>query len=247
MKKIYYLVIASTIIALSGCFTTGGTFEGLPLPKFLTGKVENSIYYAKGGSFSIQTPFPQGSYDYKYMAVKEQYHPNDIYVSFNTSTAPDEFYRVEVADFASAGKSLPALEAVADQYAPVYEKQLMAGNRGAQLTLVKEEPWSTSKASGVLRLYTTVIPASVVVSGGAQSSYTAYHLLYFTEGNGKLAIVDASWIPQLQEFSPPPQEKTSPQEANQEANPIMIALAKNGRARAFFNSIDLSPTTLKAY
>lgn len=245
MKKIsFHLMCVATALMLESCSTTGGIFANLiPLPKFLTGKVENSIYYAKGGSFSIETPFPEGSYDYKYMAVKELYHPNDIYVSFNTSTAPDEFYRVEVADFASVGKPLPELETVADQYRPVYEKQLVSGGRGGQFTLIKEESWSASKTSGIMRLYTTVIPASVVVSGGPQSSYTAYHLLYFTEGDGKLAIVDASWIPQLQEFSPPPQEKTSPQEAN----PIVVALAKNGRTRAFFNSIDLNPSTLEAH
>lgn len=237
MKKTHYLMTVIATFVLVGCSTTGGTFEGLPMPKFLTGKVENSIYYAKGGAFSIETPFPDGSYDYKYMAVKELYHPDNIYVSFNTSTAPDEFYRVEVANVASVGKSPPALDVVADHYAPVYEKQLMTGNRGAQLTLVKGESWNTSKTSGILRFYTTVIPASVVASGDTPSSYTAYHLLYFTESAGKLAILDASWIPQLQDFSPPPQEKVLPQEVD----PIVLAFAKNGRARAFIDSIDLNP------
>lgn len=95
MKK-NILILISAII-LSSCATTGGSIGNLfPAPKFLKGEIKNNVYIGKDNIFTITPPHKEESYEYKYMAIKEQYKPNNAYVSFGPAALNKSIYRVEV-------------------------------------------------------------------------------------------------------------------------------------------------------
>jgi hypothetical protein len=85
------------LLTLAGCSTTGGTVGGLlPAPKMLKGTIENDTYRAPDGLFQVGCPQPKGSYEYKYMAVKELYGPKGDYVSFGPAAFDQSIYRVNI-------------------------------------------------------------------------------------------------------------------------------------------------------
>jgi len=87
----------AVFLTLTGCSTTGGTVGGLfPAPKFLKGTIENDTYRSPDGLFEVGCPQPKGSYEYRYMAVKELYDPKGDYVSFGPAATDISIYRVNV-------------------------------------------------------------------------------------------------------------------------------------------------------
>ena len=86
------------LAALAGCATTGGDIGGLfPAPKFLKGTIRNNIYTTSDGSLSVAIPHKEGSYEYQYMQVKEQYSPQGDYISFGPAALDKSIYRVETS------------------------------------------------------------------------------------------------------------------------------------------------------
>ena len=125
MKALLKFGIIISLISISGCETTGGTIGGLfPAPKFLEGKIENNIYTAKDSLFSISIPHPEGSYEYKYMQVKEQFKNNEAYVSFGPAAFNKSIYRVHVIIHPDSGKKTVPLDKAAPQIIKSYEQQM---------------------------------------------------------------------------------------------------------------------------
>lgn len=86
-------------LVLAGCENTGGTVLGLfPAPKLLSGSVDDDVYTAKDGCFTVAVPHTEESSEYTYMTVKEQQGgPGEWYVSFGPAAMDQSIYRIEVA------------------------------------------------------------------------------------------------------------------------------------------------------
>jgi len=121
------ILILLPLLLLIGCETTGGIYKNLiPLPTFMKGKIESSIYQSADKTFEINTPFKEGSPAYTYMEVKEQYYQTGAYVSFLSSVAHDEIYRVEVGKSPNAHQKRMKYNEVVDAVIKGYKKQLSA-------------------------------------------------------------------------------------------------------------------------
>jgi len=107
------VVFGAVFAASAGCATTGGDIGGLvPAPKFLSGSIDdNNVYIAKDKRFTVAVPFAADTDNHRYMKVKEEYGPNEDYVSFGPGAVDQRIYRI---DFVTppAGRSLPALDTV---------------------------------------------------------------------------------------------------------------------------------------
>ena len=122
---------------LIGCETTstGGTIGGLfPAPKFLKGELESDIYTAQDKSFSVRIPHRIGSYEYKYMQVKEQYSDHGTYVSFGPSAFDQRIYRIQIYGIDILKRVMPDIQSVsfdvvAARTLESYKAQLLKGDR----------------------------------------------------------------------------------------------------------------------
>ncbi|MBL3676230.1 MAG: hypothetical protein JKP92_01795 [Alphaproteobacteria bacterium] len=86
------------VCSLAACASTGGTIGGLfPAPKLLKGQIEGDVYTAPDGAFSVAVPYRQGTEEFTYMSVKEQYMPGGAYVSFGPAAFNNSIYRLGVA------------------------------------------------------------------------------------------------------------------------------------------------------
>src|SRR5882724_3759617 len=106
------LLLSLSISSLAGCRSTGGDIGGLiPAPKLLKASIDDGIYTAKDKSFTVQVPHAQGSYEYTYMQVKEQYldHGED-YVSFGPAAFNQGIYRVDYVVRLTPGSMSPGFE-----------------------------------------------------------------------------------------------------------------------------------------
>lgn len=128
---------ALLLVGFAGCSTTGGDIGGLfPAPKFLKGSIDNNIYTSKDNNFTIAVPHAQGSYEYKYMQVKEEYHNTYDYVSFGPAAFDQSIYRVEVVPRAPPGEARPSLDEVASKFLTQVE-QMMQNAYGAEPAVIQ--------------------------------------------------------------------------------------------------------------
>lgn len=117
------ILLSMAIASLTGCSTTGGDIGGLvPAPKFLKGSIDNGVYTAQDKRFTVAVPHAQGSYEYSYMQVKEQYGQNEAYVSFGPAAFDQSIYRVDLVT-APVGQSMPNLNTVAPRILGGVEQQ----------------------------------------------------------------------------------------------------------------------------
>lgn len=117
-------ILGACIAGLSGCASTGGDIGGLvPAPKFLKGSIDNNVYTAQDKRFTVAVPHAQGSYEYTYMKVKEQYNPLDDYVSFGPAAFDQDIYRVDVAFRATPGSMVPSFGDTAPKMLAEFQKQ----------------------------------------------------------------------------------------------------------------------------
>jgi len=65
-------------------------------PQQIEGKIQRNVYTAKNNLFSIAIPHREGSYEYAYMKVKEEFHGEQgAYVSFGPAAFNQSIYRVK--------------------------------------------------------------------------------------------------------------------------------------------------------
>ena len=181
------VVLFSVIFLVGGCSSTGGTFAGLiPLPKFLKGKVQDSIYHAEDGSFRVRTPFAEGTYAYQYMEVKEQYSDVGAYVSFNSSVYPNEIYRIEIGKKLDKSQPSPAFEDLVGTLLQGYKKQL-AGYGGEVIEKWRSETTLNGKRAMIVTLE-QLIPRPHYADKSIQ------HIIYIVESpNGGGGVIWVQW------------------------------------------------------
>lgn len=120
------LFLSLLLSTLMGCSSTGGDIGGLvPAPKFLKGSIDNNVYTAQDKRFTVSVPHAQGSYEYRYMQVKEQYGPIEDYLSFGPAAVNQSIYRIDLVT-PPPGRSLPDLDTVAPRAVSAVEQQAQA-------------------------------------------------------------------------------------------------------------------------
>lgn len=117
--------VLGLLLLVSGCSGTGGLFGGLiPMPKFTKGAIENDVYVSKEKDFSIAIPHKDGTYEFTYMEIKEEYNEFGAYISFGPAAYDHSIYRIEVGKKASTGNDEVSLEKAAELVIANYSKQL---------------------------------------------------------------------------------------------------------------------------
>lgn len=147
IRQSVLLFIAATLV-LAGCSTTGGTIGGLfPAPKFLKGEIGNNIYTAMDKSFSVAVPHKSGSYEYKYMQVKEQYAEDGAYVSFGPAAFNQSIFRIHTAKRPKPGVETRKFDDIAPLVLEAYNEQLQTGYSSApQVSVTNKEDIKGRKA-----------------------------------------------------------------------------------------------------
>ena len=113
------------LAALAACASTGGTIGGLvPAPKILKGSIDNNVYTSKGGVFTVAVPHPQGSNEYTYMHVKEEYKDGYTYVSFGPAATDQSIYRVNLVMRTPPDSMRPSLDEAAPAILAVCEEKM---------------------------------------------------------------------------------------------------------------------------
>jgi hypothetical protein len=126
MQRFSTSAVLSLTLMVAACASTGGTIGGLvPAPKILQGSIDNNVYTAKDKRFTVSVPHAQGSYEYTYMQVKEQYGPVEDYVSFGPAAINQSIYRIDLVT-PPPGRSLPDLDTVAPRAIANVEQQAQA-------------------------------------------------------------------------------------------------------------------------
>ncbi|MCF6259513.1 MAG: hypothetical protein L3J98_05025 [Gammaproteobacteria bacterium] len=121
------LALTSLVILITGCSTTGGTIGGLfPAPKFMAGSIDKKTYLSKNKDFSITIPHEKGSYQYKYMKIKEQYGDLGAYISFGPAAFDQSIYRLEIGKKLTPNRKNFVFEDAVDKIIENYAQQLEA-------------------------------------------------------------------------------------------------------------------------
>lgn len=125
MMRNHVALALAAAVACTACSSTGGIILGLfPAPKFLAGDIEDSVYTAKNGTFSIAVPHEQGTYEYRYLVIKEEHEENGIYVSFGPGAFDRSIYRIEIAWTMSGKFAFDSLDDITPLVIHRYEEQL---------------------------------------------------------------------------------------------------------------------------
>lgn len=128
MAKWGHVVVLVTLFAMVGCSTTGGTIGGLlAAPNSLKGKINNNTYTAQGKTFSVAVPQKEGSYEFTYMQVKEQYSEDGVYVSFGPFAFDQSIYRIETAKPVTPGSQSVKFNDLAAVFVEGFKAQLQEG------------------------------------------------------------------------------------------------------------------------
>jgi len=126
-------------LSVVGCSSTGGIIGGLfPAPKFIKGKIENDVYTSKNEDFSVAIPHKDGTYEYTYMQIKEQYNKLGAYISFGPAAMDQSIYRLEIGKKLSLESKDVVFKDAVDAIIANYTQQLEAGYN-SKLELVKKE------------------------------------------------------------------------------------------------------------
>lgn len=178
--RIAMLVLAA--VCVGGCSTTGGTIGGLfPAPKLLKGEIKNDTYTAQDKSFSVAVPHKNGSYEYTYMQVKEQYSEYGAYVSFGPAAFDQSIYRIETAKRVTLGSQDVKFDDAAPKIVEGYKEQLQKGYGTApQETESRKETINGRKA--YFWKLTQVVPTGKYLSNKAATFTHDVYVIDFEKG-----------------------------------------------------------------
>ena len=91
------MLVAIALLSNAACSWKGGNWFGLfPAPKFLDGTVVDNRYSPPDRSFTVAVPHPQGSYEYKYMEVREEQDARFTAVKFGPAAFDQGTYSAAV-------------------------------------------------------------------------------------------------------------------------------------------------------
>lgn len=184
------------IFLLAGCSTTGGTIGGLglPAPKFLKGAIKDNVYIAKDKSFSVAVPHKEGSNEYRYMNVKEQYSETENYVSFGPAAVDQSVYRVGTARALAPNAPDINLEEVAPRILDSYMQKLSNGYGARPQIAEMRRETIHGKTARYWKLI-QVAPAGKFVS---DKEVTLTHDFYVIDFTKAVAIVAVQTAEKLQ-------------------------------------------------
>lgn len=176
------------LCALAACASTGGTIGGLvPAPKILQGSIDNNVYTSKGGTFTVAVPHPQGSDEYRYMHVKEQYRDNETYLSFGPSAVDQSVYRVDLLMRMTPGSMDPSLDQTAPQLLANVEQQAQKAY-GGDVTVTSSDKTQVNGREALHWLLKQVAPAGKLVN---DAPVTLVHEVYAIDFGYAIATV---WV-----------------------------------------------------
>lgn len=182
------LFVAVATFALAGCSTTGGTIGGLfPATKFLKGEIKNNIYTAKDKSFSVAVPHKNGSYEYTYMQVKEQYSDYSVYISFGPAAFDQSVYRLEIVKRVMPGSQEVKFDDIAPKIVEGYKTQLQKGFGTTPQEILSRRETINGRKAYYWKL-TQIVPAGKYISNRS-SNFT--HEAYVIDFEKWVAIV---WV-----------------------------------------------------
>ena len=182
--------MAALLALVSGCMSTGGTLGGLfPMPKVLKGSIVNNVYLAKDAAFRVASPQDAGSYEYKYMAVKETYDAGLAYVSFGPAAFDQSIYRVNVTGTINETGVAQPFETVAVQATAAFRAEL----EKSLGTPLEETDKGTSVVNGRNALswtYIQSVPSRTRVQGSSAAD-TLIHNVMAIDGGNLMALL---WV-----------------------------------------------------
>jgi len=158
------LTLIFLTILIAGCSTTGGAIGGLfPAPKFMEGSIEKNTYLSKDKDFSISIPHEDGSYEYKYMKVKEQYRDLGAYISFGPAAFDQSIYRLEVGKKLTPESKNVVFEDVLEKIVVNYLHQLEAGYK-SKPELEKREIIHVNGQKSYYFKFRQEVPSGILIS-----------------------------------------------------------------------------------
>jgi hypothetical protein len=150
LSKISIIVLSFVIF---GCSSTGGTIGGLfPAPKILDGKIENDIYISKNSDFSVSIPHKDGTYEFTYLQIKEQYNELGAYISFGPAAMDQSIYKLEIGKKLSPESHQVNFSDAVDSVVTNYSKQLEYGYNSKPILITKEKAIINGFESYVVQL-----------------------------------------------------------------------------------------------
>ena len=186
--KTFNIILLVGTLALSGCSTTGGTILGLfPAPKFIDGSFENNSYVSKDKSFSISLPHKTDSYEYKYMAMKEQYGEGWAYVSFGPAAFDQSIYRLHLGKKPEFSNIENPMQQVANVEIENNMYQLEVGYKSKPILVEKKLIQLKGQSAYYVKL-SQEVPAGVLISNKSA------HLLHEMIGMDYGDTVAFVWI-----------------------------------------------------
>ncbi len=179
------IFMAATLI---GCSTSGGTIGGLfPAPKFLKGEIKSNIYTAQDKSFSVKIPHNEGTYEYTYMQVKEQYNEYGAYISFGPAALNQSIYRLEIGKRLTPESQNINFDDAAQKVVDEYKTQLEKAYGTSPKVVIKRPDIVNSKKALYWNM-TQVVPAGKYAS---DKDVTLTHDIYVIDFS-QAAIV--AWV-----------------------------------------------------
>lgn len=167
----------------------GKNFDGLvPAPMSLQGSIDNNVYTSKGDTFTVAVPFLQGSNDYTYMHVNEQYEDNFTYVSFGPAGVDKNlYYRVNLTPRMVPGSMEPSLFEMGPQIIEMVEQKAQKGYYG-KVSVTSSDKTQVNGRQALHWLLKQSAPADWLVNNKA---VTLVHDVYAIDFGYAIAIV---WV-----------------------------------------------------
>ncbi len=186
--------VVALVLSMLGCTTTGGTIGGLfPAPKFTKGTIENDIYTSKDNSFSVAIPHKDGTYEYTYMQIKEQYNEYGAYISFGPAAIDQSIYRLEIGKKLSPESKKVVFENAVDAIVSNYSQQLETGYKSKPEMIKKQKTKINGVESYIIQLEQQVnqqkLVHEVIVTN--YDTMAAIFWVQSTSGKEKRASINA--------------------------------------------------------
>lgn len=157
-------------------------------PHAIEGHIKNNIYNAKNNLFSIAIPHKEGSYEFAYMQIKEEFHGDQgAYVSFGPAAFNQSIYRIGLYRIDNEKN----LDTITARLVKNFSLQL---EQAYQTKLTLETPYEKKTINGKGARYGTLtqkIPSGIRFNQGKMEAIESIyrHIIYVIDfGNFKALV-----------------------------------------------------------